>query len=95
MAKAPLRIAMASGITSAAPAPCTVRAAIRVLRDERIVHLALQCDKVRSFNRENGRRGRVHCQHQTLSRSGPGLKIRFQLLPELKIDMFSASNRSC
>lgn len=33
----------------------------RMLPEKRVVHLALQRDIRRSFNRESGKRGRVHC----------------------------------
>jgi hypothetical protein len=66
-----------------------------MLREQRIVHLALQRNIRESFAREGGKRGRLHDQPQTFSRSGTGLKMRFQLLPELKSDMLKTSMRSC
>ena len=67
----------------------------RMLCEKRIVHLALQLDVGGSLNRETGKKSRVHVQHQTFSRCGIGLKIRFQLVSELKIDMFNTSIGSC
>ena len=65
-----------------------------MLGEKCIVHFALERGIRWSFN-EGGKRDCVHNQHQTFSRCGIGLKIRFQLLPELKIDMFSTSIGSC
>lgn len=66
----------------------------RMLPEKRIVHFALERGIRWSVN-DGGNRDCVHTQHQTFSRCGTGLKIRFQLLPELKIDMFSTNIGSC
>ena len=66
----------------------------RMLREKRIVHFPLERGIRWSVN-EGGERDCVHTQPQTFSRCGIGLKIRFQLLPELKIDMLSTSMGSC
>ena len=46
-----------------------------MLREKRIVHVALQLDVGGSLDRETGKRSRVHVQHQMFSRLGIGLKI--------------------
>ena len=67
----------------------------RMLRQQGIVYFALERVIGGSVHREIGKRCRVHRQHHTFSRCGTGLKISFQLLPELKSAMFNTSNGSC
>ena len=62
-----------------------------MLAEEGVVDLALKPAVTRNFSDRSERERRIHCQLQTFSRSGTGLKIRFQLLPELNSDMLNTS----
>ena len=66
-----------------------------MLAEEGVVDLALKRAVTRNFSDKSERRCRIHNQPQTFSRSGTGLKIRFQLLPELNSDMLNTSIGLC
>jgi hypothetical protein len=67
----------------------------RMLIEKCVVHCALKFGMRRNISETIGGKSRSHIQLHTFSRSGTGLKIRSQLLPELKIDMLNASIGSC
>jgi hypothetical protein len=64
-----------------------------VLRTERIVHIALQRD-IR-FNRETGKRSRVHHLAPDVFARWNGLEDAIPTAVEIKIDMFKTRIGSC
>lgn len=66
-----------------------------MLRAQGIVHLTLQCDIRRSLRGKICWSRRFHRRDHTFSRSGIGLKMRFQPDSKLKRDIFKTSIGSC